>query len=291
MKKILYNFLAALILITGCRKEDNPILPDGLETAPIPQFKIDSAGDLSIPGQNPASFNGKFILDQYFPTDHSFKSFDVVVRKSGDNAAIKVLQENVTQLPASFTVTGEQLKTLFGAPIESTDFFDIGANVNLANGTKLEAFPADGMPVYAPNIATFPNLGPVSIQYGVFCNYDPSVYNGDFVVVQDDWQDYHPGDVVPVTQIDATHFSFEYAALDAQPIKVEVDPVTNVTSIADQYFGNYGAGFGKFYIKSVASGNNTVLPCQGVFSVVANIYSDEPAVGDLGNFRIVIQKQ
>jgi len=42
---------------------------------------------------------------------------------------------------------------------------------------------------------------------------------------------------VPVTQIDATHFSFEYAALDAQPIIVEVDPVTNTTSIANQYFG------------------------------------------------------
>ena len=291
MKKILYNILAAVILIAGCRKEDNPLLPDGLQTAPIPQFTIDLSSDQLIPGQDPTSFNGKFTLDQYFPTDHSYKSFDVVIRKSGDNAAVKVFQENVTQLPADFTITGEQLQTLFDAPIEPSDFFDIGADVNLANGNKLQAFPSDGMPDYAPNIATFPNLGPITIQYGVFCSYDPSVYNGDFVVVQDDWQDYHPGDVVPVTQIDATHFSFEYAALDAQPIIVEVDPVTNVTSIADQYFGNYGAGFGKFYIKSVASGNNTVLPCQGVFSVVANIYSDEPAVGDLGNFRIVMQKQ
>jgi len=67
--------------------------------------------------------------------------------------------------------------------------------------------------------------------------------------------------------------------------------VNRYISIANQYFGNYGAGFGKFYIRSVASDNNTVFPCQEVFSVMANIYSDEPAVGDLGNFRIVMQKQ
>lgn len=108
-------------------------------------------------------------------------------------------------------------------------------------------------------------------------------------MVQDDWQDYHPGNVVPVTQIDNTCFSFEYAALDAQLIIVEVDPVTNATSITNQYFGNYGTDFGNFFIQSVVSGNNVVLPCQESFSVVSNITSD--AIGDLGNYRIVMRKE
>jgi hypothetical protein len=291
MKKIIYNLLAALVLITSCRKSDNPVLPDNLQRAPIPQFTIDPNADQLIPGQDPDSFNGKFSLSQYFTTDHSYKSFDIVIRKNGDNGTIKVFQDNVTQLPADFTITGVQLKTLFNAAIEPTDFYDIGADAHLADGTKLEAFPSDGNPSYDPNIATFPNIGPTSIQYGVFCEYDASVYKGDFVVVQDDWQDYHAGDVVPVTQIDGTHFSFEYAAADAQPIIVEVDPVTNVTSVADQYFGNYGAAFGNFRLHSVSSANNNVLPCQGVFSVVVDIYSDNPNVGDQGNFRIVMQKK
>ena len=288
-KKIIYSFLAALIFITSCRKSDNPVLPDNLQRAPIPQFTIDSSGDLSIPGQDPNSFTGKFILDQYFKTDRSYKSFDIVIRKSGGE--VKVLQADITDLPASFTVTGEQLKTLFGADIQSTDFFDIGADVNLPGGEKIEAFPTDGFPNYDPNISTFPNLGAITIQYGVFCDYDPSVYQGNFVVVQDDWQDYHPGDVVPVTKIDDTHFSFKYNGLDTQPIIVEIDPATNTPSIANQYFENYGPPFGDFYIQTVASGNNYVLPCQGVVSIFADIYSDNPDYGDQGNFRLILQKQ
>ena len=290
-KKIIYSFLTALICIVSCRKSDNPVLPDNLGRAPIPQIVVDSSGDLTISGQDPNSFTGKFTLDQYFKGDHSYKSFDIVVRKSGDNAAIKILQADVTQLPASFTVTGDQLKELFNADIETTDFFDIGADVILTNGQKIEAFPSDGFPNYDPNINTLPNLGLFTIQYGVFCDYDPSVYKGNFVVVQDDWQDYQPGDVVPLTQIDATHFSFEYNGSDLQPIIIEVDPVTNVTSIENQYFENYGPAYGNFYIHTVSSANNVVLPCQGVVSIVVDIYSDNPIYGDQGTFRLVLQKQ
>jgi hypothetical protein len=289
--RIIFGFLVVLIFSMGCRKTDQPELPDNLQRAPIPQFAFDSSADLSISGQDPDSFTGKFILDQYFKTDHSYKSFDIVIRKSGDNAAIKVLQSGVTQLPATFTVTGEQLKSLFNAPVQSTDFFDIGADVTLLNGQKIEAFPSDGNPNYDPNVNTLPGLGPFTLQYGVFCNYDPSVYDGDFVVAEDDWADYHPGDVVPLTKIDNTHFSFEYAALDAKPIVITVDPVTNITSVDKVVFGNYGAAFGNFSAESVSSPNNYVLPCQGVFSIVIDIASDNPTYGDQGSFRVVMQKK
>ena len=288
--RIIYGFLIALIFSMGCRKSDAPELPGNLGRAPVPQFSIDSSADLSISGQDPNSFTGKFTLDQYFKTDHSFKSFDVVIRKNGDNSSVQVLQADITELPASFTITGEQLKTLFGnTPIETTDFFDIGANVTLLNDQKIEAFPSDGNPNYDPNVNTLPNLKPITLQYGVFCTYDPSVYDGDFVVVQDDWADYHPGDVVPITKIDDTHFSFEYAAADAQPVIVTVDPATNITSVGNVEFGNYGPGFGNFFAQSASSPNNYVLPCQGIFSVVLDISSD--ALGDFGNFRIVMQKK
>lgn len=287
--RIIYEFLVVLIFSMGCRKSDAPELPDGLQRSPIPQFTFDSSVDLTIPGQDPNSFTGKFILDQYFKTDHSYKSFDVVVRKSGDNAAIKVLQAGVTQLPATFTITGEQLKSLFSAPIQSTDFFDIGADVNLPGGQKIEAFPSDGNPNYDPNVNTLPNLGPFTLQYGVFCNYDPSVYDGDFVVVEDDWADYHPGDVVHITKIDNTHFSFEYLDADPKPIVVTVDPVKNITSVDKVEFGNYGAGTGNFFAEGISSPNNYVLPCQGVFSVVFDISSD--VLGDFGAIRVVMRKQ
>ena len=288
--KIIYSFLAALVVLAGCRKEDNPILPDGLQRATIPQFSKDSSADLNISGQDPHSFTGKFSLDQYFKTDHGFTSFDVVVIKNGDPSSVQVLQAGVTSIPADFTVTGDQLTSLFGAEIEAGDYFDIGADVTLTNGQKLEAFPSDGNSNYDPNVFGLPGLQPITIRYSVLCQFDATQYDGNFVVVQDDWQDYAPGDVIPVTVIDATHISFEYAALDAQPIIVEVDPTSNTTSVENQYFGNYGAGFGNFFAESdPGNANNYVAPCQGILSVVLDISSD--ALGPFGSFRIVLQKQ
>src|ERR1051326_4375486 len=98
--KILYSILAALVILASCRKEDNPVLPDGLQRATIPQFKKDSSADLNIPGQDPGSFTGKFTLDQYFKNDHGFQKFDVVVIKNGDPSSVKVLQQDVTSIPA-----------------------------------------------------------------------------------------------------------------------------------------------------------------------------------------------
>lgn len=290
-KKIICGFLLFTILISSCRKSDAPELPDGLQRAPIPQLSKDSSSDLTISGTDPNAFNAKFILDQYYKTDHSYKSFDVIVRKNGDNASIKVLKANITTLPATITVTGQQLKTLFGADITATDFYDFGADIYLPSGLKIEAYPSDGNPNFNPNIPVLPNLAPVTVQYVVFCDYDPSIFQGNFVVVEDDWQDYQPGDVVPVTKINDTHFSFEYNGADLKPIIVQVDPATNVTSITNQYFENYGPDYGNFYIHTAASPNNTVLPCLGVISIFADIYSDNPGVGNQGNFKLVLKKQ
>jgi len=288
--KIIYSFLAALVILASCRKEDNPALPAGLQRATIPQLAKDSSADLNISGQDPHSFTGKFRLDQYFKTDHGFNSFDLVVIKNGDPSSVKVLQADITSIPADFTVTGDELTTLFGAEIVAGDFFDIGADVTLTSGQKLEAFPADGNPNYDPNVFALPGLQPITIRYSVLCQFDATEYDGNFVVLQDDWADYHPGDIVPVTMIDATHISFEYAALDAQPIIVQVDPTSNTTSVDNQYFGNYGPGNGNFFAQSDAgNANNYVAPCQGILSVVLDISSDE--LGPFGPFRIVLQKQ
>ena len=50
--KIIYSFLAALVILAGCRKEDNPLLPDNLQKAAIPQLSKDPSGDQSISSQD-----------------------------------------------------------------------------------------------------------------------------------------------------------------------------------------------------------------------------------------------
>ncbi len=288
-KKIIYGFFLFTIIISSCRKSDNPKLPDGLQGAPIPQLSKDSSGDLAISSQDIDGFTGKVVLGQYYITDHSYKSVSAVVIKNGDATNVQVLQADITSLPATVTFTSAQLSMLFNAPVAPGDNYTIGEDIILLNGHKVEAFPSDGNPNFDPNIAALPNLGAVTISYAVFCPYDANLYNGNFVVIEDDWADYHPNDVIPVTKIDATHFSFEYAALDAQSIIITVDPTNNTTSISNQYFGNYGPGNGNFFIHTLASPNNYVIPCNGTVSVVTDISSD--VLGDFGTVRLVLQKQ
>ena len=288
-KKIIYGFFLFIIIISSCRKSDNPGLPDGLQRAPIPQLSKDSSGDLAISSQDIDGFTGKVVLNQYYTTDHSYKSINAVVIKNGDATNVQVLQADITSLPATVTFTSAQLAKLFNSAVAPGDNYTISEDIILPSGQKIEAFPADGNPNFDPNIPALPNLGATTISYAVFCPYDPNLYNGDFVVIEDDWQDYQPNDVIPVTKIDATHFSFEYNDLDAQPIIITVDPTNNTTSVSNQPFGNYGAGTGNFFIHSLASPNNYVIPCNGTVSIVTDISSD--VLGDFGTVRLVLQKK
>jgi hypothetical protein len=291
MKKIillpLYLFSAA-ILFNACRKADNPKLPT-LARFPLPVVLKVAGTDQVISAQNPAAFSGKFTVDKFFPNDVSPQKFDVVVIKNGNNSNVKMIQANVTAYPTQLTVTGTQLTTLFGAPIVLGDKFDIGVDVTTAEGIKYEAFPVTGAP-YAAGVASQPGAS-TFIRYEAVCQYDPNLYKDNFIVVTDEWGDYGAGEFVPLTMIDATHFSFKYLAANAQPIVVTVNPNTNAVTVAKQVYGSgYPPGwpYGNISAESVPSVEDFVAPCAGTFSV---ILQHTVAAGSFGNYKIVLRKQ
>ncbi|PZP52605.1 MAG: hypothetical protein DI598_00395 [Pseudopedobacter saltans] len=72
------------------------------------------------------------------------------------------------------------------------------------------------------------------------CALAISDYVGDFVVVQDAWEDYSAGDVITLTNVDATHFSFKNVhAISPVAISVTVNTSTNAVSIAKQTIGTF----------------------------------------------------
>ena len=68
---------------------------------------------------------------------------DVVVRKNGSAANVKVFKAGVTTLPATFSVTSAELATLFGAPVALGDTYDFAPNIYVGD-RMFEAFPATG---------------------------------------------------------------------------------------------------------------------------------------------------
>lgn len=281
---IIFSFLLATVFITGCRKDDNPKVPD-IERVPIPLITIKEGSDTKISGTDPASFSATFDVDVYYKFGDQPKQFDIVVIKNGDKSNPKVIQADITTFPTTVSVTGQQFIDMFGEGIELGDAFEISADVTTPDGKKYPGFPIGGT-TYAPGIAALPGSN-TTLRFAAPCLFDPEAYtSGDYEVIVDDWADYLPGDLVTVTKIDDTHYSFKYAADNAVPIIMEVNPVDNSITVASIMYGDYDGL--EVTAASVPGDNSSADPCDVSFSVELNhVYSG----GDLGNFIIKLKKQ
>jgi len=290
MKKIIIYSLclfSVAALFTACKKDENGRMPE-LTRFPLPLVVKVAGSDQVISAQDPNSFSGKYSVGLYFPADGPPKKFDVVVIKNNDKTNVKVLKTDVTTYPTELTVTGPQLATLFGAPVVLGDKFDIGVDVTTLNGAKFEAFPVTGNP-YASGVAAQPGAS-TFVRYEAVCQYVPAAYQGPYEVVVDEWQDYLPGDIIQLTMVDATHFSFKYLAADPKPIVVTVNPVTNAVTVTKQVYGSgYPPGwpYGAISAESVPSTENFVAPCAGTFSV---ILKHTTAAANFGEQKLVLKK-
>lgn len=278
---LIFILVSALQLI-GCRKDDNPRVPD-LEEVPLPQITL-KEGEEKIPGDEPASFSAVVTVDVYFKQGLQPKSFDLVVIKNDDKSNPKVLQANITTFPTDVTITGQQLIDLFGSDISLGDAFMVGADVFTQEGENFAAFP-DGGVTYAPGIANLPGIN-TELRFAAPCLYDPAAYTeGDYEVVVDEWADYSEGDIVFVTKIDDTHFSFKYAPDNAQPIVFAVNPADNSITADPQVYGDYTGVV--VTAKSVPGAE--VDPCDVSFIIKLN-HSAPPPYGDLGDYIIRLRK-
>lgn len=280
---IIFSFLFATVFIAGCRKNDNPKVPD-LIRVPLPLITLKDGSDTKISGSDPTSFKATFDVDTYYKDGDKPKQYDIVVIKNNDISNPKTIQAGVTSFPTTISITGQQLIDLFGEGIALGDAFNIGANVVTQDGKTYDAFPLGGV-TYAPGISNLPGSN-TSLRFAAPCLFDPAAYTaGDYLVVSDEWADYKPGDMIAITKIDDTHYSFKYVADDTKPIVMEINPVDNSISVPSVVYGAYGGD----YVTAVGvPGGSSVDPCEVSFTVQLNhTYSG----GDLGNYTIKFIKQ
>ena len=293
MKKILLfsiTLLAISAVFNACRKDgDNPKLPK-LTQVPVPVMLLDPTSDQFINPANPASFHTKFDIVKLFDADVTPQQVDVVVMKNANPGNVKVAKANVA-LPSTVTITGQDLINLFG-PIVGADQFDIGADITLAGGTKLSAFPVTGTAYASGMLTEIGNVRPgavTTLRYLMPCPFVAAAYNGDFDVVSDEWGDYAPGTVIPVTMVSATQISFKYNvdAGTAQPIIMTINPANNAISVATQYYGDYGGT--QVSCTSIAGSFSTVNPCNISLSLRLK-HADPSGSPVYGNATIVLRK-
>lgn len=282
-----------LTVISGCRKSDNAILPP-LTSVPEPLLKKDASTDLTITAQTPELFKATFSIGVLFPGVETPTKMDVVIRRIGMNATlqrvdtlIKTFKADVTTYPSTFNVTGPELQTLFGRDILLGDKFDIGADVTVASGKKYFAFPSIGV-AYGTGVASSAGASTM-IRYEAICKFIPEDFAGNFKVIgSDEWADFGVGTVVPITVVNDHQLSF-ISPLNGKPIIVDVNVLTNETSIAKQSYGAYDSpwAYGDISVATITSLNNFVAPCDLILSLQINY---TVSAGGFGDFTLAFQK-
>jgi hypothetical protein len=185
---LLYSVFAALVLLAGCRKEDDVKLPD-LVRVPLPLITKDAGSDATISKDDPAAFKGKFVVDLFFKSDVPPQKFDVVIRKNDETT--KTFKPDVTTFPTTMDITGADLTSLFGAAPVLGDKYEVGVDITLQDGTKLEAFPLGG-PAYGSNVANQPGAS-TSVIYSVVCPFEMADFVGSATIEDPDfWEATYP---------------------------------------------------------------------------------------------------
>ncbi|MBX2923077.1 MAG: hypothetical protein KF746_12840 [Chitinophagaceae bacterium] len=290
MKRIAFlNILFAVLFFAACRKNDNPKIPE-LERVPVPSLTVKDGSDAQISPTDPAGFSAQIDVDLFFKDDIPPQKFDLVVIKNKDKSTVEVIQAGITSFPTTVSITGQELIDLYGE-IEDGDVFTVGVDITTQNGSVFQAFPPVGAG-YGPGVQNEAGGVTLTVDFARPCAYVPSLYEGDFEVVVDEFLDTAPGDVLTLTKIDDTHFSYVYPSpTNPLPIIVEVDPGTNRIKIVKQKIGDnfsWEPAYTNPHAETTSSAENQVLPCAESFTLIIAYSVDQ---GDFGSYKFTMKKK
>ncbi|HEY0057637.1 MAG TPA: hypothetical protein VGB56_00795 [Flavisolibacter sp.] len=284
--------LGAVMAFTGCSKDDGAIPKNiGIEDVPAVTTNIDATGSQAIDLLNISSFQGKFKVDLYFPGTTPPNKVDVVVRKNGSAANVKLFKADIAAFPSVFTITAAEIATLFGAPIALGDTYDFAPSLYVGS-KKYDAFPGTGNGTGA-GVNGMPGFGEFA-RFAAICKFDPALYQGNFVVVSDAWEDFQPGDVVAFTKVSDNSFSFVTpAARNPVPVVVTINTANNVATITRQVVGSSWAwAAAATYPQPTISATGNVTPCDKKVTLgVQYGFGGGTSQFSGGPYSLVLQKQ
>ena len=294
MKNRKINIFAALTLglmiaFAGCKKDDGGVRKSVvIKDVPVVSTKIESTGSQAIDLLNLAGFSGKFKVELYFPGATPPDKVDIVVRKNGSNANVKVMKKDVTTLPYSLTVTSADIAALFGVAVALGDTYDFAPDLYVGVN-KFEAFPVTGLG-NGPGIIAYPLYSDFA-RFAAICAYDPAIYEGDFLVVSDGFGDFSPGEIVKFTKISNSSFSFINPYVTSPlPIIVNINTLNNQATITKQKVGNafVWASYTNPNMAVAASSTSVVAPCSKTITLAVAYTVDQ---GSFGTFNLVLKKK
>lgn len=266
MKKNIYllPILLVIVLFTGgsCKKKDI--------TRPPELAKFLNTGTQSYPVKDDASSVFKIAvgLTQPAPVDRTF-TFTVTSPTGAVEGTQYTIPSKTVTIPAGQTIDSIAVKGIFNG---------------YAGGRKdtlVFTLTSGNAPFF-----TGGTVSKVVLQQ--FCPLDMNIFSGDFEVLVDEWEDYTPGDIITLTKLDATSFTFNHAkVLNPLPIKILVNATTNAATIAKQTIGTkwtWGA-----YNDPTMSATGSVVTCEQTLRLTATYGFSTSTF--TGTYALVLKKK
>jgi hypothetical protein len=273
----------------GCKKDDGAIKSKiSIVDIPAISTSVDPSGSQAINMLNLGGFSGKFNVAPYFAGTAGPTKFDIVVRKNGSNANVKLYKAGVTSFPSSYTVTAAELATLFGTAVVLGDTYDFAPDIYIGE-RKFEAFPTTGVATGA-GVISMPGFSEFA-RFAAICAYDPDIYQGVFNVVSDGFGDFSPGEAVTITKVSNSSFSFiDPYVTNPVPIIVNVNTLNNQLTIAKQKIGNaftWQLAYTNPNMAVAASSSSFVAPCSKTITLAIAYTVDQ---GSFGTYTLILKK-
>ena len=196
-------------------------------------------------------------------------------------------------------VTAQEIATALGLQLNANtgnfapgSVFTCYVEVITADGRKFtnnnSNFTASGANFFYPIFA---------FRASVVCPYVPALMPGNYVVVEDGWDDWSAGTVLNniVSATTATSLSLfnvypnpVYGGNSPQPVLVNINATSGVATVTNQTYGNYGAT--PIAVTTQGSGN-FVYSCTGTITLLLRHHVPNNPNLSYGNYQLTLRKQ
>jgi hypothetical protein len=292
MRKIIAIGLIPVIIfftIYACKKGEVISDYNSLKTGSY--VKLVKAGNAIINYSNLAGSTVDVTVSEYGDPIDKIKVYVTKGGTSLDKTNWKAIKEFAYSGETNLAVTATEIAAALGIPPAD---LETGATYTLYN----ELITKDGETYDIANTNggfagnTNYNMA-MTWTAVVVCPFSPAGFTGNFEVLQDDWADFNPGDVVSVTS--AGNDSIVLAAYpnpnppangtNKKPITVKINAATGAATVASQTYGDYPGFDTNLKVKTVGS-NNWVFSCVGTITLKLN----HTGVSNYGDYVLKLKK-
>lgn len=280
MKKISLLFIALGLIFVSCSKDGGESKED-LNEGAIPNITKISTTDQ---GLNVVALNAGQGINLGLNIGIGFgnvASMDIVgIYSKGAVLEKAILKTNLATFPTTVNITQTDLYNAFNilnsaSDVGLKDNLVISADLKMKDGTVVKMYNANGTPNYGSGIANLTGIK-VFQTYIVSCPLtNASLFNGNYKVVTDDWEDYPINNVVPVVY-NATNGIAKFRIMNsANPSTISssstnyLECTLNTTTATVTVVSNapylYGAGVENSY---TVAGTGNVSSCTGNINLI-----------------------